>query len=121
KRDWSSDVCSSDLCSEYELAAATNGKAMLKFVVIAVVFLVGAWLQGAVGFGLGMIGAPVLALLRPDLLPATVILLAFFTSLFVLIREWTSVNWRYFGWVFLGRVPGTAFGAIAVSVFAPIY
>src|SRR5699024_742095 len=94
---------------------------MFEFVVVAVVFLVGAWLQGAVGFGLGMIGAPFLALLRPDLLPATVILLAFFTSAFVLIREWTSVNWRYFGWVFLGRVPGTAFGAIAVSVFAPIY
>src|SRR5699024_11607319 len=94
---------------------------MLNFVVIAVVFLVVAWRQGAVGFGLGMIGAPVLALLRPDLLPATVILLAFFTSLFVLIREWGSVNWRYFGWVLVGRLPGTALGAMAVSAFAPIY
>lgn len=94
---------------------------MLELTIIAVVVLVAAWLQGAVGFGLGMIAAPVLALLRPELLPATMIVLAFFTSLFVLLREWKAVDWRTFGWVFLGRLPGTLVGAFAVAVFAPMY
>lgn len=94
---------------------------MLEFIIIALVILVAAWLQGAVGFGLGMITAPILALLRPDLLPATVIVLAFFTSLFVLLREWKAVDWRMFGWLFIGRLPGTLVGAVAVAVFAPVY
>lgn len=94
---------------------------MLELFIIAVVFLVAAWLQGAVGFGLGMIAAPVLTLLRPELLPATVIVLAFFTSLFVLLREWKAVDGRVLGWICLGRLPGTLMGAIAVAVFAPVY
>lgn len=88
---------------------------------MAIVVVVAAWLQGAVGFGLGMIAAPVMALLRPDLLPATVIVLAFLTSLFVLLREWKAVNWRMFGWIFIGRLPGTLIGAVAVAVFSPVY
>lgn len=94
---------------------------MLELIVIAAVAVVAAWLQGAVGFGLGMITAPVIALLRPDLLPATVIVLAFFTSLFVLLREWRAVNWRMFGWISLGRLPGTLIGAFAVAVFSSVY
>lgn len=94
---------------------------MLEFIFIGLVVFAAAWLQGAVGFGLGMVTAPVLALLRPDLLPATVIALAFFTSIFVLLREWKSVDWRFFCWAFIGRLPGTLLGAMAVSVFAPVY
>ncbi|WP_166969306.1 sulfite exporter TauE/SafE family protein [Brevibacterium atlanticum] len=86
----------------------------VQFLVIGVVVLGSACLQGSIGFGLGMITAPVLALLRPDLLPAALLFLATLTSLTAFVRERHDVDWRIVGWGALGRVPGIAIGTVAV-------
>ncbi|MGO2860423.1 MAG: sulfite exporter TauE/SafE family protein [Brevibacterium sp.] len=87
---------------------------IVSYIIIGVVVLGSACLQGSIGFGLGMITAPVLALLRPDLLPAALLLLATLTSLTAFLRERSDVDWRLVGWGALGRLPGIAVGTAAV-------
>lgn len=89
---------------------------VVQFLVIGVVVLGSACLQGSIGFGLGMITAPVLALLRPDLLPAALLFLATLTSLTAFVRERHGVDWKIVGWGALGRLPGIAVGTVAVAL-----
>lgn len=86
----------------------------VQFLIIGIVVLASACLQGSIGFGLGMITAPVLALLRPDLLPTALLFLAVLTSLTAFVRERQDVDWKLVGWGALGRVPGIAIGTAAV-------
>ncbi|RBP62000.1 hypothetical protein DFO66_11731 [Brevibacterium sanguinis] len=83
-------------------------------IIIGTVVLGSACLQGSIGFGLGMITAPVLALLRPDLLPSALLLLAVLTSLTAFLRERSDVDWSLVGWGVLGRLPGIVVGTVAV-------
>lgn len=84
------------------------------YLIIGAVVLGSACVQGSVGFGLGMITAPVLVLLRPDLLPAALLLLATLTSLTAFLRERADVDWKLVGWGALGRLPGIVVGTTAV-------
>ncbi|WP_309131303.1 sulfite exporter TauE/SafE family protein [Brevibacterium sp.] len=87
---------------------------MAHYTVIGLVVLSSSCLQGSIGFGLGMITAPVLVLLRPDLLPSALLLLAVLTSLTAFLRERSDVDWALVGWGLLGRLPGIAVGTAAV-------
>jgi len=87
---------------------------IVQYLIIGIVVLGSACLQGSIGFGLGMITAPVLALLRPDLLPSALLLLATLTSFTAFTRERQDVDWKLVGWGALGRLPGIAIGTAAV-------
>ena len=87
--------------------------------MLAGVVLVGAFLQGAGGFGLGMFAAPVVALVDPTLMPALIILLATVLTAVLALRERTSVNRAGVGWSLLGRLPGSAAGAGLVVLLSP--
>ncbi|GGC36631.1 permease [Brevibacterium sediminis] len=87
---------------------------IIQYLIIGIVVLGSACLQGSIGFGLGMITAPVLALLRPDLLPSALLLLATLTSFTAFARERQDVDWKLVGWGALGRLPGIAIGTAAV-------
>ncbi|WP_168581266.1 sulfite exporter TauE/SafE family protein [Gephyromycinifex aptenodytis] len=83
--------------------------------LVAMVVLIAAWLQGSVGFGLGMILAPVLALAAPSLLPVTVLLLALVLSGFSAVADRHGVHLRSLAIGIGGRVPGTVLGAWLVA------
>ncbi|MCX2731895.1 TSUP family transporter [Saccharopolyspora sp. NFXS83] len=85
------------------------------FAALCVVVLVGALLQVSIGFGLGMLAAPVLALLAPELLPAVVVLLAAAVTGAVVLLEGEHLDVRGTAWALLGRVPGVAAGAVLVA------
>lgn len=85
-------------------------------IIIGVLLFVAACVQGSIGFGLGMLAAPLIALIRPDLLPALILLLAFGMSLAMWGRDRGAVEWSVVGWSLLGRVPGSALGASAVAM-----
>lgn len=86
------------------------------FAVIAAVVCIAACLQGAIGFGLGMLSAPAVALLSPQLLPGTIVLLAGGMTVMTLIRDRTAVDFRGTAWALIGRVPGTVAGAALVAL-----
>lgn len=85
-------------------------------VVLAAAVLVGALVQGTVGLGLGLVGAPVTTLFAPDLMPGAILILAVVLPVFTLTREWADIDWWGLRWVFLGRLPATVAGAWIVSV-----
>ncbi|NKX54764.1 sulfite exporter TauE/SafE family protein [Arthrobacter mobilis] len=87
-----------------------------ELVIIATVIVVASCLQGAIGFGLGLMAAPVIALIDPTLLPGSLVLLAAGATTLGVIRDRTTINFAGAGWALLGRVPGTALGALLVVI-----
>ncbi|HRB01896.1 MAG TPA: hypothetical protein PLP26_00940, partial [Ilumatobacteraceae bacterium] len=67
---------------------------LIDFVLACVIVVVGACVQGSLGFGLGLIGAPVLALLDPDLVPVPLLMLALLLTIAVSFRERAMLDWR---------------------------
>ena len=89
----------------------------LALVVAAV--LVGAVVQGSIGFGLNLIAAPVLALVDPELVPGPAIVLAFVLTVLVSVRERRDIALGDVRWAFCGRIPGSLAGAAAVAALSP--
>lgn len=78
--------------------------------------LVGAIVQGAAGFGLGLLAAPVVTLADPGLVPVALLVVTAALPLMTVGREIAYVDWRGVGWAMVGRLPGTAVGAWALLV-----
>ncbi len=87
---------------------------LFDFVLACAAVVVGACVQGTLGFGLGLIGAPVLALLDPDLVPVPLLMLSLLLTVGVSFRERAMLDWRALKWAFLGRVPGSILGTAAI-------
>lgn len=85
------------------------------YAVIAGVIFLAACLQASSGFGMGMLAAPVIAMVEPRLLPATLILLALLVTVMVTVRERQSLDLRGTGWALAGRIPGSLLGAWLVA------
>jgi uncharacterized membrane protein YfcA len=75
----------------------------------------GGFVQGVIGFGIALVGVPIVALIEPSLLPGPMLLLATVLTLLALAREHEHVDWRGVGWAMLGRLPGTAIGVLVVD------
>jgi uncharacterized protein len=85
------------------------------FVVAATAVSVGSVVQGAVGFGVNLLAAPFVALVIPEALPATLVLVAFPLAVSTVAREHHAVEWRALRWMVLGAVPGTLLGLAIVG------
>jgi uncharacterized membrane protein YfcA len=77
---------------------------------------VGAVLQGSVGFGLGLIGVPLLVLIDPVFVPGPLLLAAFLLNLLMSYREHASIDFKGVKWAIPGRFLGAAGGAGVLSV-----
>jgi uncharacterized protein len=88
---------------------------VLGFTVVAAAVLLASCLQGSIGFGMGMLAAPVVAVVDPGLVPGTLIMLATVLTLMVVIKERTAIDVSGTGWALLGRVPGTVAGALLLT------
>ena len=82
---------------------------------IAVV-MIGAILQGSVGFGLGMLAAPLLVLIDPVFVPAPLLTASLALTLLVAFRERHAIDFAGVGWALTGRIPGTLLGALTLAV-----
>ena len=76
----------------------------------------GAVLQGSVGFGLGLVGVPLLVLIDPIFVPGPLLLGAFLLNLLIYIREHTAVDFRGVKWAIPGRLLGAILGALLLSL-----
>ncbi|WP_236003171.1 sulfite exporter TauE/SafE family protein [Nonomuraea antri] len=75
---------------------------------------VGAVVQGSVGFGVGLVAVPMLTLLDPGVMPGAIQVVNLSLPVFTLVTEWRKVDWRGLGFALLGRLPGSAIGALIV-------
>jgi uncharacterized protein len=88
---------------------------LASYVVIAAAVVLASCMQASIGFGMGMLAAPVVAIVDPALIPATLIMLATVLTLLVVIRERESIDMTGAGWALAGRVPGTVVGALLLA------
>jgi len=82
-----------------------------------VIVLLGAALQGSVGFGFAVLSVPILTLLDPNFVPVAPQIIALPMSVAALLRERGGLDMSGVGWIIVGRVPG-ALAAAAVLSFA---
>ncbi len=64
------------------------------YIAVFVVMVVGSTVQASVGFGQGLVTAPLLRLLHPELLPGPIVIAGFFVSCMVIVRNsrWGDVD-----------------------------
>lgn len=92
--------------------------AMQMAAALAAVTL-GATVQGSIGFGMNLVAVPVVAILDPTALPATLVLAGLPLSVMMVRREIHAIDRRGVAWILAGRVPGTVLGAWIVTAASP--
>lgn len=81
-----------------------------------VIVAIGACIQGTVGFGLGLVAAPLLAMLDPDFVPGPLLFVGVPLTVLVAVKERASLDFHGIRWAIAGRVPGTIAGSVAVAL-----
>jgi hypothetical protein len=90
-----------------------------EFAVAFAALGLGALVQGSIGFGMNLVAVPIVALVAPEALPATLILVAFPLAVAMAVRERHAVHTSGVVWTSIGRLPGSILGAaIVVAVSA---
>lgn len=90
---------------------------LVPWLICAVTVVFGTVVQRLSGAGYGMFAAPVMALVAPEWLPGTVVLVGFVVSAGSLLNARDAVEWRDLPPGFSGRVIGAAIAAyIAAAV-----
>ena len=85
------------------------------YSIVAVAIILASCMQASIGFGMGMLAAPIVAIVDPGLIPGTLIMLATLLTIFVVIREHQEIDLAGTGWALAGRVPGTIAGALLLA------
>jgi uncharacterized membrane protein YfcA len=85
-----------------------------ELLVAGTTVAVGSCVQGAVGFGFALIGAPILALVDPHLVPVPLTLASLLLTGGTSYRERGAIDTTV-RWAMVGRVPGTLVGAYAIA------
>jgi len=78
--------------------------------------LVGAAVQGAVGFGANLIAAPLLVLIEPAYVPGPMLTAALFLTIMMTWRDRRHVDLVGLRYAFAGRIVGTIPAALVVSM-----
>lgn len=89
------------------------------FAAAVAATLIGASIQASIGFGMNLVVVPVLALAVPASLPAAAVLLGLPMSAAMVRHEHHAVDRSGFGWILVGRLPGTFLGTWVVATFTP--
>lgn len=84
---------------------------LVVFAVIATSVMIAGLVQATTGMGFALIVAPVLALLAPDLVPVSVLMLMMPLNVYVAWREWGALDRPGATWITVGRFLGT-FGGL---------
>jgi uncharacterized membrane protein YfcA len=85
------------------------------YAVIAAAVLLGSVVQSAVGLGVGLVAAPVTALLEPALMPGALLMVAVLMPCLTLVFDHHDVDWQGLLWSLPARLPGTLVGVWVVT------
>ena len=75
---------------------------------------IGGALHGSMGFGMGLVAAPLLVLIDPELIPGPMLCAGVILTLLITVRDRSSADFRGVKWLLVGRTPGMVLGALAV-------
>ncbi len=77
---------------------------------------IGGLIQGSIGFGLSLVSVPVVAVIEPRALPATMLILAIPFTGAMAFKERQNIDVPGFWLIAIGRLPGTAAAVWFLSV-----
>ena len=86
------------------------------YCIVAAAIMLASALQASIGFGIGLLAAPIIALVDPALIPGTLIMIATLVTLMVLVREREDIDLHGAKWALVGRIPGTVAGALLLLI-----
>jgi uncharacterized protein len=78
--------------------------------IISLAVVIGAVIQGSLGFGYALVAVPAMVLLLPWAVPVTPLFLALPMTLLMSAREWRSIDLSGFALITAGRLLGTVGG-----------
>jgi uncharacterized membrane protein YfcA len=84
-------------------------------IAVGVAVAAGALVQSAVGFGLGLVAVPFIALIEPEFLPGPLIVTGATLAAAVMIRDRDALQLRGVQWALAGRVVGNLAGAALLA------
>lgn len=87
-------------------------------VLVIGITIVGACVQGAIGFGLGLVGAPLLALIDTDFVPGPIIAIGVPLTAGIIVRERRALDVRTMRWALSGRLVGTIAAVTTMLIVA---
>jgi uncharacterized membrane protein YfcA len=87
------------------------GAALAVFALVAI----GSCIQASVGFGLGLIAAPLLFLIYPPLIPGPLMASSIALTLLIAHRERAAIDYAGLGYAFAGRILGTLLATLVWS------
>ena len=89
---------------------------LLQLILANAFLIVGACLQGVIGWGIGTLSAPLLFLVSPSLLPAPMLLNACVLTLLLLARERRGIRFGPVRHAIIGNVIGTALAGVTLAL-----
>jgi uncharacterized membrane protein YfcA len=87
----------------------------IAFLIATLVLGIGAALQGALGYGLGLLATPVLVLVEPRMVPGPFLLAALALTVSMTWRERQALDPKGVGWMVAGLLPGALLGVLALT------
>lgn len=90
----------------------------LPYIFLGLIIFIGSTVQGVIGFGLGTISTPIMALIKPELVPIVVLCLAFVIACTTLHRSWSETDWKMVWYSNIARLPGTALAVWALAILS---
>ena len=88
----------------------------LDVLIASLIALVGSTLQSSIGFGMGLLGSPVLILIDPRFVPGPILLSTLVLTTLLTWRESHAIDLRGLRWAIAGRVAGTAGAGTLLAV-----
>jgi len=88
----------------------------LDLAIVMLCAAVGFTLQGAVGFGMGILGSPILMFVDPRMVPGPVLASTMLFTLALSVRERRAIDLAGLRWAIVGRLVGTAPAAWVLAV-----
>lgn len=89
------------------------------WVACSLTLMTGAFVQRVTGFGLAVVGAPILLMLEPRLVPVLLVMFGLMVSLMMVGQYRHEVRITVIGMALVGRIPGTLLGTWLLLV-APL-
>jgi uncharacterized membrane protein YfcA len=88
----------------------------VSFIVSALAVLAGALIQSTGGIGFAMFAAPIVAIVRPDLVPGPMIVAGCAVSLLIAMREFRKIDFAGAAFAIGGRIPGALVAGLIIGL-----
>ncbi len=88
----------------------------LAFALVALALLIGAVVQGCIGFGMIVIAFPVLVMVEPALMPQSILVVSLPITFLNAYKNFGGADYREVGWLSAGRIPGLIGGLVLLDM-----